>query len=207
MNKAEASRTNGAKSNGPVTEAGKATSAQNARTHGLTGATVVLPHESQSDYDALLASFITRFQPADEVERDLIREAVNARWRLRRVEAMESAVMQKAIDEQMAQLGDAADPAIAHLLAYAEVAENSKGLRLLNRYAKDLRRTYEKAMTEFDEIHANDEAVTTTEPEDDEAQYEAFRMAMDAGIFPSGSFRQLPPTPTNSDCDTRYTNG
>src|SRR3982751_3966747 len=110
MTKAEASRTNGSKSNGPATPAGKATSAHNARTHGLTGTTVVLAHESQAEYDALLASFTERFRPSDEVEHDLIREAVNARWRLRRIEAMESALVQKSIDDRLAQLGEGMDP-------------------------------------------------------------------------------------------------
>ena len=108
VTKAETSRCNGAKSNGPITADGKAASARNARTHGLTGAAVVLAHESQTDYDALLASFLDRYRPSDEAERDLIREMVNARWRLRRIEAMETALMQKAIDDQMAELGEGA---------------------------------------------------------------------------------------------------
>src|SRR6476619_3883607 len=113
MTKAEASRSNGAKSNGPITPTGKSISGQNARTHGLTGNTVVLAHESQADYDALLVSFLNRYRPSDEAEQDLIREMVNARWRLRRIEAMETALMQKAIDDQMAQLGEGADPSLA----------------------------------------------------------------------------------------------
>ena len=149
MNPAEASILNGAKSNGPVTPEGRAASAQNARKHGLTGGAVVLPHESQAGYDALRASFLKRFGPSDELELDLIQEMVDSRWRLRRIEAMEAALIQQGIKQQMEAMGEDADPATAQLLAYAELAENSKGLRLLNRYAKDLRRCYEKAMKEF----------------------------------------------------------
>jgi hypothetical protein len=193
MTKAEASRTNGSKSNGPVTQTGKAASARNAQTHGLTGTTVVLAHESRAEYDALLASFTERFRPDDEMERDLIREAVNARWRLRRIEAMESALVQKSIDDRMAQLEEGMDPELAYVLAYAELAENSKGLRLLNRYARELRRSYEKAMSEYAGIHVDDDAVPTRDDSDDEGSYQAFRMAMDAATFPSGSFRQSTP--------------
>jgi len=172
MNKAEAARSNGAKSQGPTTEAGKAKSAQNARTHGLTGGAIVLAHESQADYDALLSSFTTRFRPADEAERDLIREAVNARWRLRRMEAMEAALLQKAFDEQLELVGD---PSLAHALAYADMAENSKGLRLLHRYAKELRRSYEKAMSEFADLHDRENEMECEDETDEEAILEAYR--------------------------------
>ena len=172
MNQAEASRINGAKSNGPVTAEGRAASAQNARTHGLTGGTVVLPHESQANYDALRDSFLKRFRPTDATELDLLQEMVDSRWRLRRIEAMEAALIQKGINEQMEAMGEDADPETARFLAYAELAENSKGLRLLNRYAKDLRRSYEKALKEFMDLHCGDlaippQVVSEAQPEPD----------------------------------------
>lgn len=166
MNQAEASRINGAKSNGPLTAEGRAASAQNARKHGLTGGAVVLPHESQAKYDALRDSFVNRLRPSDETELDLIQEMVDSRWRLRRIEAMEAALIQNGINQQMDAMGDDADPETARFLAYAELAENSKGLRLLNRYAKDLRRSYEKAFKEFMELHCGDlAAVPESQPE------------------------------------------
>jgi hypothetical protein len=45
--KIEANRKNAAKSTGPRTAQGKANVRLNAVTHGLTGATVVLPHEEE----------------------------------------------------------------------------------------------------------------------------------------------------------------
>lgn len=156
MNQAEASRVNGAKSNGPATEAGKAISSRNARTHGLTGGDVVLPHESQEQYDRLLASYVDRFSPGDETEFDLLLEMVNSRWRLRRIESMEAALIQKHIDQQMQTMGEDADSVKAQALAYAELAENSKGMPLLNRYAKDLRRSYDKAFAKYMELRCGD---------------------------------------------------
>ena len=167
MNQTEASRINGAKSNGPATADGKAKSSQNACKHALTGGTVVLPHESQAKYDALLASFMKRFGPADETERDLVEEMVASRWRLRRIEGMEAALIQQAINQQMDLLGDQADPAEARELAYADLSENSKGLRLLNRYAKDLRRCYEKALKELIELKLATPEFPVIEPEPD----------------------------------------
>ena len=88
MSKAATARINGAKSNGPITAEGKAISSQNSLKHGLSSSRVVLPHESQEDYDKLEASLINRFKPADELESDLVQEMAAARWRLRRIEAL-----------------------------------------------------------------------------------------------------------------------
>ena len=150
-NKAQAARSNGAKSQGPITEAGKAKSSQNSLKHGLSGSRVVLEHESQSDYDDLERSLINRFKPADTIERDLVQERAANRWRLRRIEEMESAVLTKAIHQQMEALGPDADRRQAQALAYAEVAE-SKSLRTLSRYSGQLRRAYEKAWKELEII-------------------------------------------------------
>ena len=74
------------------------------------GGTVVLPHESQASYDSLRNSFVNRLRPSDETELDLIQEMVDSRWRLRRIEAMEAALIQKGINEQMDAMGEDADP-------------------------------------------------------------------------------------------------
>lgn len=168
MTQAEASRINGAKSHGPVTEEGKAISARNARTHGLTGGPVVLPHESQAEYDALRAAFLKRFRPSDEIELDLVQEMLDSRWRLRRTSAMETALIQETIKAQREAFGDDVDSETVQQTAYAALVENSKGIRLLNRYAKDLRRSYEKALKELKEIQNSDSAVLPeAQPEPD----------------------------------------
>jgi hypothetical protein len=73
------------------------------------------------------------------------------RWRLRRIEEMENAVITKAIREQMEALGPDADPRQARALAYAEISD-SKSLRTLSRYSSQLRRAYEKAWKELEII-------------------------------------------------------
>ena len=147
--KAEISRRNGAKSHGPVTPEGKAVSARNSLKHGLTSSRVVLPHESQGDYEALEAAFIQRFRPADAAEADLVREMVASRWRMRRIEEMEFALIQKAIRTNTEALRPDADPVEARALAYAEVPE-SKAFRMLARHQGQLRRAYEKAWRELE---------------------------------------------------------
>ena len=142
MSQAATARINGAKSNGPITAEGKAISSQNSLKHGLTSSRVVLPHESQEAYDKLEASLINRFKPADDLESELVQEMAAARWRLRRIEAMEAALFKKAIKQhEEAGTPDALD------IAYAEVAE-SKSYRMLVRHAAQLRRAFEKAWKE-----------------------------------------------------------
>jgi hypothetical protein len=158
-NKAEAARINGAKSNGPTTAEGKAIASQNSLKHGLTSSRVVLPHESQEEFDRLEASIVNRFKPHDEIEHELVHEMAAARWRLRRIAAMEVAIFNKAFKQQRELLGPDADTAEIQDAAYAEVAE-SKSLRMLSRHQSQLRRAYEKAWREIELIqeHRNQEA-------------------------------------------------
>jgi hypothetical protein len=146
--KAATARINGAKSNGPITATGKAASSQNSLRHGLTSSRVVLPHESQEAYDKLEASFSNRFKPADELESELVQEMAAARWRLRRIQSMESALFKKAIKQQQEALGPDADESEIQDAAYADVAD-SKSYRMLVRHAAQLRRAYEKAWKEL----------------------------------------------------------
>jgi hypothetical protein len=159
--KTQAARINGALSNGPITEEGKARSAQNSLKHGLTSTQVVLPHESQGDYDALEAAIIARFKPEDEFEIELAREMAAARWRLRRIQVMESAYFKKVMREHQERLGPDAHADDVRDEAYAEVAE-SKTLRNLARHQGQLRRAYEKAWKELLEVqnirHAEEQA-------------------------------------------------
>lgn len=170
-NKAETARINGAKSNGPVTEAGKTTSSQNSFKHGLTSARVVLPHESQEGYDRLEASLVDRFKPHDEIERALVHQMAASLWRLSRIEEMEAALFHKAFKQQQELLGPEADADEVRIAAYAEVAE-SKGLRMLSRHQSQLRRAYEKAWKELEilqehrsqQVEEDEEAYVQNEP-------------------------------------------
>ena len=76
-----ANKANAQQSSGPVSPEGKATSARNRLTHGFHSATVVLPSDDPAEDEALLT------------ETRLVREMVDAEWRLRRVRChMEAAV-------------------------------------------------------------------------------------------------------------------
>ena len=148
MSKAATSRINGSKSQGPVTPEGKAKSAQNALKHGLSSSRVVLPGESQEAFDQLEASLLDTLKPATDFERELVREMTSARWRLRRIEEMETALVQREMHKLAEEQGEEADLDEIRMQAYVEVAE-SRAFRNLTRHQGQLRRAYEKAWKEL----------------------------------------------------------
>src|SRR5437016_12589078 len=68
LDKTESSRINGARSRGPVTPAGKQRSSLNAVRHGLLAKSVCLTNENPEGFKEILQDFLTRLQPADDVE-------------------------------------------------------------------------------------------------------------------------------------------
>ena len=100
--KSQTARENGAKSHGPVTPEGKARSSANSRRHGLT-ASVLIDGESDEHFQLLLADFMDQFQPQTAVETDLVEVMAIARWRLRRLLAIEAHLF----DQEILQWHDA----------------------------------------------------------------------------------------------------
>ena len=92
-----ASRRNGARSRGPKTEQGKQRSSTNAIRHGLLAKGVVLKNESEENFAAMLAQHVAKLSPADDVEQGAIEEMVAATWRLRRLWAIETQLLNDGI--------------------------------------------------------------------------------------------------------------
>ena len=119
----DTARINGAKSQGPVTEEGKAASAMNSLKHGLCSKQAVLPGEDQAEYDRHLADYIKSFQPRNQIERDLVETMVASRWRLNRLMRLEAALLDNVEDANQVL----------------------KTMSLLMRYENQLNRSYDKA--------------------------------------------------------------
>jgi len=90
--KIRASRLNGAKSRGPITEQGKKKSSLNALKHGLTAKTLVLSNEDHSIFEKLQQTYIDSFQPTNSLELELIHTMAAAEWRMRRAWTVETAL-------------------------------------------------------------------------------------------------------------------
>jgi hypothetical protein len=86
-----ASRVNGALSQGPTSESGKATSSLNALGTGLTGRTVLLPSEDAALFEAHLSQFRERYQPVGDQELALV-QPLAEHWRIARIPSLEMGI-------------------------------------------------------------------------------------------------------------------
>jgi hypothetical protein len=137
----QASRANGRRSQGPVTEEGKARSSQNALRHGLLAATIVLNGEQIEHFQQYLDQHIERFHPFDDVEMNLVEEMVGAAWRVRRSAGMQTMFL----DTQFASIEPSGNEGQDLLDSLNKLAA-SPALGLLHRYEMHYHRIYHRSI-------------------------------------------------------------
>jgi hypothetical protein len=93
--KAAASRENGKKSTGPVTEEGRAKSSRNAMKLGIFSQARLLEEENAADFDALLDALILEQDAVGVLEIHYVSEIAKGLWRKRRLARAETAAIQK----------------------------------------------------------------------------------------------------------------
>jgi hypothetical protein len=81
---------------GPATDTGKEISSRNATTHGGTSEKLIVPGERPEDFEALLRNMLDEYSPETPDARNLVEDAVLARWflwrRQRAFNSVESAL-------------------------------------------------------------------------------------------------------------------
>ena len=93
----EASRRNGARSRGPITEAGKARASRNALTHGLTAMQhLVIEDEVPDALEALIEQITAEAGAETEIEARIARRLAIAFWKGERAEKIETALFDAA---------------------------------------------------------------------------------------------------------------
>jgi hypothetical protein len=119
------------KSTGPRTPEGKARSSQNARTHGCTSRTLILPGERQEDYDRLVADWLHDYAPQVATAYELVVQTAQAHWFYLRV------------------LGqcDRAEQELAHQNPLEWADEEWKTRERLGRYRTTAERSFHRALT------------------------------------------------------------
>jgi hypothetical protein len=91
-----ASRANGAKSKGPITDEGKAISSQNAVRHGLLARLAIMDVENREAFLSLCHDMRETFEPTDEYEQCIVDTMTLSMWRRTRAMAMETSGLQVA---------------------------------------------------------------------------------------------------------------
>jgi hypothetical protein len=87
---------------GPRTTEGKAIACLNNLRHGLTGAFRVLPTESQSDFDTVLASLREEHNPQSATEDMLVSRMAEHAWLIRRAQQLQDAAILAGDDRKLA---------------------------------------------------------------------------------------------------------
>jgi hypothetical protein len=156
--KSEAARANGAKSKGPATPEGRARSSQNALSHGLAAATIVLGGENEAEFEDLRASYIRRYQPSDRPELELVETMAAARWRLRRLYKIETQLLDNELYDQQKEIQQEfgnIDLQFSLAWVFKGMANTQKAPGLLIRYEGQLTRSFECARKELEIIQKN----------------------------------------------------
>jgi hypothetical protein len=141
------SRANAKLSTGPKTEAGKRRSSRNGLRHGCRSRTVILDNESPHEFDQLLQSYLAYFQPANPVERDYINQMAIARWRMRRLCALETSMMDKALLSQPPEIRSAG-PDTRIRIAFLALLDVARFRALLD-YQNTQSLTFHRAIRNF----------------------------------------------------------
>jgi hypothetical protein len=147
-----ANRANAQLSTGPISQAGRAKSAQNSFKHGLTSKTIVLASEDNEAYQNQLNSYIDHHAPATDEELRLVQSMVASLWRLHRVQTLESAIYIKGQIEFASKYDDQ-PAAIRKALIETEVyLKYEKSIRNLNIQEARLNRMYDKDRAELQRL-------------------------------------------------------
>ena len=82
---------------GPTTAVGKSSSSRNATKHGMYSPSVVLPSESEFEFNTLKQEFIDEHSPRDSVQLMLVHDLAVLVWKKRRLESLESRMISSRI--------------------------------------------------------------------------------------------------------------
>jgi len=141
------SRLNGAKSKGPKTAPGKAKSARNSLRHGLTSQSILSIEES-SAFGHLRDAYVQQFQPAGQMETDLVEALAVTRLRLRRIARIEAGIL--ANKQAALEAGSSHRQLESEERILAAVFEPClPSIALLIRYENSLNRTFDRTLKQL----------------------------------------------------------
>jgi len=135
-----ANRANAARSTGPITPKGKSYSSRNALRHGFRAKQILVNTESPTPFKTVFDLFVARWAPVDDIEISFVKQMAVASWNLRRVWAMETGMLESAMENQPARRN------IARLTAAFGDLAAGPVINLLHRYETRLHVDYQRAL-------------------------------------------------------------
>jgi hypothetical protein len=112
-------------STGPKTPEGKARSAQNARTHGLTSKQLFLPGENQEEFVQLREEWIAQYAPESAAEVELVEQLARNHWFLKRAERRYGEVEARLGEGSAAEWSEEQFRLLERIARYKTTAERS----------------------------------------------------------------------------------
>jgi hypothetical protein len=108
----------------------------------MYSAAVVLPRESQEEYDALLARYFDRFRPGAPDAEHLVHTLVNAEWRIRRLIHIQTTKLAERMERQPDEGRDPLTQAFTHEIHHSNtiLTADKHEARLQREYDRALRR-------------------------------------------------------------------
>jgi len=165
----ETARQNGARSQGPKTEAGKQSSSQNAHKHGAYSTKLLFRGDNEADFQALEKDLRNRYKPQGETEETIFGQMLAALWRLRHLPPAEVSMVNIQM-QRMAAATDAQFEAISpqgrYALAFNALQPFGDGPSRLARQERRLFRQYLQYRQELEHLQATrpDPDPPTTQP-------------------------------------------
>jgi hypothetical protein len=143
IKRAQINQANAQHSTGPKSAEGKKKSSLNALRHGLTGQIVVMPTEDLEAYQRHLESFTAECNPKGPIEAHLVQALADTSWRLNRVAALETNLL------NLAAVGEGIEDALA---IAASLESQSKALANLSMHSQRLSRQFERTVDKLHEL-------------------------------------------------------
>jgi hypothetical protein len=160
-----ASRANGARSKGPITPNGKASSSRNSTRHGLFAQTIVLEREDMAQFLQLFEDLSEEHQPQTRTENMLVETLAASIWRRDRIWGMQKV----AFDHDVSSCNAEADhPALQAVLALRGSPDSVRSHELMLRYEIALDRQISRALLRLQQLQekASAKGAARTAPAD-----------------------------------------
>ena len=171
-----ASRANGAKSRGPITQEGKARSSMNSLRHGAAMKALLLTDECKEAAKEVIEEYVADLNPTCAIERDIVEMIALHHWQYNRVQAIQTGYFNNAAARHNDFIGTEfaeADPMsrLAEVFRHMNLEDDT--FRLLMRYTNDIRRALTAKLRDLklvqsmrNQQHTVDEEPTGTQPEE-----------------------------------------